>query len=86
VRVESELVNSVQRLTVQHQIAEYGPVQFQKKNVQLWLPQSVDLFLEINKHRYYRRHSFDHYMLFSINSEQKSAAVRGAQQKEPQSQ
>jgi tetratricopeptide (TPR) repeat protein len=86
VRVESELVNSVQRLTVQHQIAEYGPVQFQKKNVQLWLPQSVDIFLEINRHRYYRRHSFDHYMLFSVNSEQKSATVRSAQHKEPQSQ
>jgi tetratricopeptide (TPR) repeat protein len=86
VRVESELVNSVQRLTVQHQTTEYGPVQFQKKNVQLWLPQSVDLFLEINRHRYYRRHSFDHYMLFSVNSEQKSATARDAQQKEPQSQ
>ena len=86
VRVESELVSSAQRLTVQHQIAEYGPVQFQKRNIQLWLPQSVDLFLEINSHRYYRRHSFDHYMLFSINSEQKSATVTGAQHKEPQSQ
>jgi tetratricopeptide (TPR) repeat protein len=86
VRLESELVNSAQRLTVQHQIAEYGPVQFQKKNVQLWLPQSVDLFLEINRHRYYRRHSFDHYMLFSTNSEQKAATVRDAQPKEPQSQ
>jgi tetratricopeptide (TPR) repeat protein len=86
VRLESELVNSVHGLSVQHQITEYGPVQFQKKNVQLWLPQSVDLFLEINKHRYYRRHSFDHYMLFSTNSEQKSAAARDAQHKEPQSQ
>ncbi len=86
VRVESELVNSVQRLTVQHQVTEYGPVQFQKKNVQLWLPQSVDLFLEINRHRYYRRHSFDHYMLFSVNSEQKSATARDAQHKKPQSQ
>lgn len=86
VRLESELVNSVQRLTVQHQITEYGPVQFQKKKVQLWLPQSVDLFLEINRHRYYRRHSFDHYMLFSVNSEEKSATARGAQHKEPLSQ
>jgi tetratricopeptide (TPR) repeat protein len=86
VRVESELANSVRGLTVQHQITEYGPVQFPKKNVQLWLPQSVDLFLEINKHRYYRRHSFDHYMLFSTNSEQKSATARGAQPKQPQSQ
>jgi tetratricopeptide (TPR) repeat protein len=86
VRLESELVNSVQGLTVQHQVTEYGPVQFQKKNVQLWLPQSVDLFLEINRHRYYRRHSFDHYMLFSVNSGQKSATARDTQHKEPQSQ
>jgi len=86
VRLESELVNSVQGLSVQHQVTEYGPVQFQKKNVQLWLPQSVDLFLEINRHRYYRRHSFDHYMLFSVNSGQKSATARDAQHKEPQSQ
>ncbi|HJT71895.1 MAG TPA: tetratricopeptide repeat protein [Terriglobales bacterium] len=71
VHIESELMNSVPQLTVQHQIAEYGPVHFQKKNVDLWLPQSVDLYLELNKHRYYRRHSFDHYMLFSVAAEDK---------------
>ena len=71
VRIESELMNSVPQLTVQHQIAEYGPVHFNRKNVDLWLPQSVDLYLELNKHRYYRRHSFDHYMLFSVASDEK---------------
>ncbi len=76
VRIESELVNPVQRLSVQHQIAEYGPVHFQKKDIDLWLPQSADLFFELNRHRYYRRHSFDHYMLFSINSEEKPGAIK----------
>lgn len=75
-RIESELLSPVQRLSVQHQIAEYGPVHFQKKDIDLWLPQSADLFFEINRHRYHRRHSFDHYMLFSINSEEKPGAIK----------
>jgi hypothetical protein len=76
VRIESELINPVERLSVQHQIAEYGPVHFQKKDIDLWLPQSADLFFELNRRRYYRRHSFDHYMLFSINSEEKPGAMK----------
>ncbi len=77
VRIESDLVKPVQQLSVQHQIAEYGPVHFQRKNIDLWLPQSADLFLEINRRRYYRRHSFDHYMLFSTNSVDKPGAIQG---------
>jgi hypothetical protein len=57
---------------VQHQIAEYGPVHFAKKNVDLWLPQTVDIYLELNRHHYHRRHSFEHYMLFSVDSQDKS--------------
>ena len=71
VRMESELMNRVPMLAVRHSIAEYGPVHFQKKNIDLWLPQNVDLFFELSRHRYYRRHSFEHYMLFSINSEER---------------
>lgn len=76
VRIESELMNPVQRLSVQHQIAEYGPIHFQKKDIDLWLPQSADLFFELNRRRYHRRHSFDHYMLFSINSEDKPGIIK----------
>jgi tetratricopeptide (TPR) repeat protein len=77
VRIESDLVKPVRQLSVQHQIAEYGPVHFQRKNIDLWLPQSADLFLEINRRRYYRRHSFDHYMLFSTNSVDTPGAIKG---------
>lgn len=79
VRIEAELMNSVPQLTVQHQIVDYGPIHFQKKNVDLWLPKSVDLYLELNKHRYYRRHSFDHYMLFSTDSEDKLPVLKSQQ-------
>jgi len=78
VRIESDLLKPVQRMTVQHQIAEYGPVHFRKKNIDLWLPHSAELFLEINRRRYYRRHSFDHYMLFSATAQEGPAGQHGS--------
>jgi len=76
VRVDAELVKPLPQLAVQHQIAEYGPVHFQKKNLDLWLPQNVDIFLEMNRHYYYRRHSYDHYQLFSTDSIEKAGLVK----------
>ena len=83
VRIESDLASPLPQLAVQHQIVEYGPVHFKSNKVDLWLPQSVDIFLEFNKHRYHRRHSFDHYMLFAVNSEDKAHAVRNGGSKIP---
>ena len=51
---------------------EYGPVPFQKKNTLLWLPKSAEIYFDFRKHRYYRRHSFDHYMLFSTDTNEKT--------------
>jgi tetratricopeptide (TPR) repeat protein len=76
VRIESELIKSLPLLAVQHQIAEYGPIHFARGNIDLWLPKSVDIYFELNRHRYYRRHSFDHYMLFAINSEEKQGSPK----------
>jgi hypothetical protein len=86
VRIESELASGLPLLAVQHQIAEYGPVHFQKKNIDLWLPQNVDLFFELNKHRYYRRHSFDHYMLFATNAQEGRQVPKKAAPPAPQKQ
>jgi tetratricopeptide (TPR) repeat protein len=79
VRIESELVSPVPelRLASEHQVVEYGPVPFGKRNLQLWLPQSAELYLDFRKHRYYRKHSFDHYMLFSVDAEDKQKAPKG---------
>lgn len=73
VRMESELVSPIPqiRLAGEHQVVEYGPVPFKKGNVQLWLPQSAEIYLDFRRHRYYRKHSFDHYMLFSVDADEK---------------
>ena len=73
VRMESDLVSPAPaiQLASEHQIVEYGPVMFAKKNEELWLPQSAQLYFEFRKRRYFRRHSFDHFMLFSVDAAEK---------------
>ena len=73
VRIESDLVSPVSkiRLAGEHQVVEYGPVPFPKRDLQLWLPKSAEIYLDFRRHRYYRKHSFDHYMLFSVDAAEK---------------
>jgi tetratricopeptide (TPR) repeat protein len=73
VHIESELVKPMPkiRLLTEHQIVDYGPVLFEKRNEELWLPKSAELYFAFQGRRYHRRHSFDHFMLFSVNSEEK---------------
>ena len=59
------------QLLSEHQVVDYGPVPFARKNTSLWLPKSAEIYFDFRKHRYYRRHSFDHYMLFSAETEEK---------------
>ena len=75
------------QLLSEHQVVEYGPVPFPKKNTTLWLPKSAEIYFDFRKHRYYRRHSFDHYMLYSVDSEEKrkEPAAKPANQPETQS-
>jgi hypothetical protein len=77
-RVESEMVSPMPKIQLlsEHQIVEYGPVQFQKKNAELWLPKSADIYFDFQRHRYFRRHSFDHFMLFGVESEEKRSAPK----------
>jgi lipopolysaccharide biosynthesis regulator YciM len=79
VRMETELMHPMPgiQLLAEHQITEYGPVAFPKKNVELWLPKSAEVYLELRKHYYYRRHSFDHFMLFSVDSSDKVREAKG---------
>jgi tetratricopeptide (TPR) repeat protein len=73
VRIEADMVNPMPEIPLlsEHQVVEYGPVPFPRKNTTLWLPKSAEIYFDFRKHRYYRRHSFDHYMLYSVDSEEK---------------
>jgi tetratricopeptide (TPR) repeat protein len=72
-RIEAEMTTPIPEIQLlsEHQIVEYGPIPFPKKNTTLWLPKTAEIYSDFRKHRYYRRHSFDHYMLYSVDSEEK---------------
>lgn len=73
VQIEADMVKPVPEIQLlsERQTVEYGPVPFASKNTTLWLPKKVEIYFDFRKHHYYRRHTFDHYMLFSVDTEQK---------------
>lgn len=73
VRIEADMIKPMPEIQLlsEHQTVEYGPVPFLKKNTTLWLPKTAEIYFDFRKHRYYRRHAFDHFMLFSVDTEEK---------------
>ncbi len=73
VRMETDLVAPLPeiRLLSDHTIVDYGPVHFRKGNVEMWLPQSAELYSDWKGRRMHRRFSFSHYLLFSVDERQK---------------
>lgn len=84
VRIEADMVSPMPEIQLlsEHQAVEYGPVPFASKNTTLWLPKSAEIYFDFRKHRYYRRHSFDHYMLYSVDSEEKRKEPIGVSPRE----
>jgi hypothetical protein len=72
VRLETELAKPVKEieLTKEHLLIEYGQVQFHTQKEQLWLPQTVELYVERQGHRYYRRHVFSNFKVFLVETSQ----------------
>jgi tetratricopeptide (TPR) repeat protein len=73
VRIEAEIADPMPEIQLlsEHQVVEYGPVPFPRKNTNLWLPKTAEIYLDFRKRHYHRRHSFDHYMLYSVDTEEK---------------
>jgi hypothetical protein len=71
-RIETDLVSPIPLidLQVEHQVivyAVYAPVEFQKRHVRVWLPESTSLYIAHRGHRYLRVHSFSQFQLFSVD-------------------
>ncbi len=79
-RIESDIVSPMREIQLlsEHETVEYGPVPFAKRKTSLWLPKSAEVYIDFRKHHYYRRHSFDHYMLFDVDAQQKDKAPHSA--------
>jgi hypothetical protein len=69
-RLESDLVEPLKDfdLTEQHIVISYQRVQFRAQEQQLWLPQVADLYVQRQGHRYYRRHTFSNFQLFTVDT------------------
>ena len=71
-RLETDLVAPIPQiqLQVEHLEIAYAPVDFKKRNVQLWLPESATLYIGYHGKRYQRVHNFSRFQLFWIETEQ----------------
>jgi tetratricopeptide (TPR) repeat protein len=73
VRLETDLVAPLPeiRLFADRTAIEYSAVHFRKQNVDMWLPQSAEVFSDVRGRRFHRRHSFSDYLLFSVDDRQR---------------
>ena len=73
VRIETDLIAPVPEIGLQleHLVIGYAPVQFQKRPIQLWLPEKASLYIDYHGHRYQRVHSFSQFQLFSVDTDER---------------
>jgi hypothetical protein len=50
---------------------DYAPVQFQMRDVRVWLPQVVDAYYDFGEYRLVVYHTFNNFLLFSVQTDQK---------------
>ena len=69
-QIETDLLAPIAQINLQleHQVISYAPVEFPKRRVRLWLPDSSSLYIAYRGHRYERVHSFSQFQLFSVES------------------
>jgi hypothetical protein len=70
-RLETDLLQSIPkiRLRLDHQSVEYRPVKSPMGKLQLWLPSSTELYMDFQGRRFYRKHSFTDFKIFSVDTQ-----------------
>ncbi len=73
-RMETDLVKPIEEIALRkdHIAIDYVGVEFRKRNVQLWLPQTADLYLDFLGRRAHRQHSFGDFELFWVETTEKT--------------
>jgi hypothetical protein len=89
VHIEADMVKPMPQIQLlrEHQVLDYAPVQFKSKNVELWLPKRAEIYFNFRRHRYMRRHGFDNFLLFAVDSsDEHKAPPTPPQEQKPQPQ
>ena len=76
VRLESQLLKPIPQIELwqQHQVIDYLGVKFQSTGQEVWLPQAAEVYVERHNKRYVRRHSFQDFRLFNVDTAQNTKA------------
>jgi hypothetical protein len=64
------------RLRLYHQTIDYLPVSFPKSETTIWLPSNAEFYLDFRGHRFFRRHSYSDFKLFSVMVQQQFGNLR----------
>ena len=69
-RIETDLVAPIAQIHLQreHLVITYAPVEFPRRHIRLWLPESSSLYIAYRGHRYERVHTFSQFQLFSVET------------------
>jgi hypothetical protein len=59
------------QLAADHTVVEYAPVHFARSGVDMWLPQTAEVYSDWKGRRIHRRLSFSNYFLFAVDDKQK---------------
>ena len=76
--IEAELSAPMPEIELQseHEIANYGPVAFAAKKLQLWLPEDTQMYLDLRGHRYRFSNHYTDFKIFSVDSNEKVTLPR----------
>ena len=76
--LQTDLIGAIPdiRLTAEHTAIEYGPVHFGSRGMDMWLPQTAEVYMELRGKRLRRRISFSNYLLFAVDDKQQIAAPK----------
>lgn len=71
-RLETDLADTIPaiRLRLEHMNVEYRAVDFPGRRTELWLPATAELYLDFSGRRFYRKHRFTDFALFSVDVQQ----------------
>ncbi len=76
--LQADLIDPIPdiRLSVDHTVIEYGPVHFNKGDLDIWLPQNAEVYCDLRGKKMHQRMTFSDYLLFAVDDRQKISAPK----------
>jgi len=77
-RLDTDLAQAIPqiRLRLDHQSVEYRPIESPTTSLKLWLPSSTELYMDFLGRRFYRKHSFTDFKIFSVDTQYQIATPK----------